>query len=226
MNKRFSVLGFIVAVITVFYSCKNNDEVFAKKVTTGLNIVNASVDTLNFFLNGSRLNSTSSLYPLGQTFYLPVPSGTQNYQFKKAGTSVILFSLPENLADSINTTIYVYGSSASETLTTKDNLLTLTAHPDTTQVRFVNVSPDAGTLNVAVGDTVSFNSAAFKSSSAFAYMTNGVKEIKIYQTGTTTLLKDTSIIFQPGYTYTVYSKGLLKGTGNATFNIGVAINVE
>jgi hypothetical protein len=224
MNKRFSVLGFIAAVITVFYSCKNNDEVFAKKVTTGLNIVNASVDTLNFFLNGSRLNSLSSLYPLGQTFYLSVPDGVQNYQFKKAGTSAVLFSLPENLADSIYTSIYVYGPSASETLKTTDNLPNISATPDSAQVRFVNVSPDAGALDVAVGDTVSFTSAAFKSSSAFAPLLNGVKEIKVYQTGTTNLLKDTSVVLQPGYTYTLYTKGLLKGTGSATFNIAFAIN--
>jgi hypothetical protein len=226
MDKRFSVLWVMAAVLIVFYSCKNNDEVFAKKVTTGLNIVNASVDTLNFFLNGTRQNNTSSLYPGGQSYYLSVPAGIQNYQFKKIGTSAILFSLPEDLTDSTYTSVFVYGPSASETLKTTDQLDTITGHLDTTQVRFVNVSPDAGALNVFVGDTVSFASVAFKSSSSFAAMASGVKEIKIYQASTSLLLKDTSIVFQPAYIYTLYSKGLLKGTGTAAFNVGVAINVN
>jgi len=216
----------MAAVLTVLYSCKNNDEVFTKKVTTGLNIVNASVDTLNFYLNGTRQNNTSSLYPGGQSYYLSVPAGTQNYQFKKLGTSAILFSLPLNLADSTNTSVFVYGPSASEAFTTTDVFKNLSTFPDSAQVRFVNVSPDAGSLNVAVGDTVSFSSAAFKSSSDFAPLKNGVKEIKVYQAGTATLLKDTSIVFQSGYAYTLYSKGLLKGTGTAAFNIVLSINVN
>jgi len=225
MNNRFSVLFFVAGIIGLA-SCKNNDEVFAPVVSTYLNVVNASADTLNFYLNGTRQNNSSSLYPTGQSLYLTVPAGQQNYQFKKAGAFVNLFSVPLNLKDSTDYSLYVYGASASQTFTTTDVLLTYTAHPDTTQIRFVNISPDAGSLNVAIGDTLSFSSQAFKSSTPFGLTGGGLKEVKITQVGAVTPLKDTIITFQPGFTYTLFSKGLLNGKGNAAFGIGIALNVN
>ncbi len=226
MNTRFLVLWVITAMMVVFVSCKNNDEVFAKKVTTGLNIVNATADTLNFYLNGTRLNNTSSLFPAGQSYYLTVPAGVQNYSFKKAGPAVynVLFNLPLKLLDSSLYSTYVYGESASETLTTQDELPIDTLHPDTTMVRFVNVSSDAGNLDVYIGSSVSFKSSVFKTSSAFVEFPGGANEIKVFQSGSSIAKVDTTITFQAGSIYTIFSKGLLNGKGNSAFNIGVALN--
>jgi hypothetical protein len=223
MINRYTILLFIAAIIGLV-SCKNNDEVFPPKVSTFFNVVNASTDTLNFYLNGTRQNNGSSINPNAQSFYLTVPDGQQDYQFKKIGATTILFSVLLNLKDSANTSLYIYGGSASQTFTTNDVLLTYKAHPDTTQIRFVNVSPDAGSLNVTVGDTVSFNSQAFKSSTAFALTGGGKKEVKIFLAGAVTAKIDTNIVFLPGGIYTLYSKGLLNGKGNAIFDVGVATN--
>ncbi len=223
MNTRNSILALLFA-LTGLYSCKNNDEVFPVTGVAFFNVVNVSTDTLNFYLNGTRQNNTSSLYPGGQSLYLTVPDGQQNYQFKKAGGFNVLFSVPLNLKDSTNTSLYIYGETTGQAFITNDVLLRYTAHPDTTQIRFVNISPDAGTLNVTVGDTLSFMSQAFKSSTAFALIGGGQKEVKVTQAGVATLLKDTTIAFQPGFIYTLFTKGLLNGKGNAAFGVGVAIN--
>jgi hypothetical protein len=225
MNTRNSILALLFA-LTGLYSCKNNDEVFPLKVSAFFNVVNASTDTLNIYLNGTRQNNASSLFPGGQSFYLPVPDGKQNYQFKKAGGFNVLFSVPLNLSDSSNTSLYIYGEAAGQAFTTNDVLLPDTLHPDTTQIRFVNVSPDAGSLNVTVGDTLSFMSQAFKSSTAFKEIGGGQKEVKVTQAGVATPLKDTTIVFQRGFIYTLFSNGLLNGKGNARFNIGLAINYQ
>jgi Domain of unknown function (DUF4397) len=223
MNTRLSVLFFCFALMGL-YSCKNNDEVFKPVQYTYLNVVNATVDTLNFYLNGTRQNNTSSLYPTGQSLYLTVPSGAQKFEFKKAGTSNVLFEIPLNLKDSTYNSLYVYGEGASQTFITNDILLTYTSHPDTTQVKFVNVSPDAGNLDMTVGNTVSFKSLPLKSSTEYVEMPGVLTEVKVFQSGSATPLKDTSIQFQPGGIYTLFSKGLLNGKGNAAFGIGVVIN--
>ena len=223
MNTRNSILVLLFA-LTGLYSCKNNDEVFPVTGVAFFNVVNASTDTLNFYINGTRQNNASSLFPGGQSFYLPVPDGKQNYQFKKAGGFNVLFSVPLNLSDSSNTSLYIYGETAGQAFTTNDVLLRDTSHLDTTQIRFVNISPDAGSLNVTVGDTLSFMSQAFKSSTAFKGVGGGQKEVKITQAGAAAPLKDTTIVFQRGYIYTLFSKGLLNGKGNAAFAVGVIIN--
>lgn len=214
----------IVAALTVLYSCKNNDEVFKTVPSSFLNVVNASADTLNFYLNGTRQNNTSSLYPGGQSFYISVPSGTQNYQFKKAGNSTVLFSTPVTLLDSIYYSMYVYGEASGSTFYTRDTLLTYTAYPDTTQVRFVNASPDAGNLDVYVGSTLNFKTRAFKTSSVFLLFPGGANEVTVYQSGSSTPKLDTTITFGAGSIFTIFSKGLLNGKGTAAFNISVAQN--
>jgi hypothetical protein len=87
----------VVFALTGLYSCKNNDEIFQPKVSAFINVVNASADTLNFYLNGTRQNNASSLSPGGQSFYIAVPDGQQNYQFKKPGDFNVLFSVPLTL---------------------------------------------------------------------------------------------------------------------------------
>jgi len=223
MYVKYSILLFIGGVIGLM-SCKNNDNVFKPAAFAHINFVNASTDTLNIYVNGSRQNNNSSIYPAGQSYYLNVPDDLQNYQFKKAGSPVVLFSIPLTLKDSSYTSIYVYGGPAPGTITTNDLLFKYTAFPDTTQIRFINLSPDAGSLDIFVGDTLSFKSQAFKSSTMFGFTGGGKKDVKVYQAGTAVLLKDTSLTFQRGAIYTLFSKGLTGGKGNAAFGVGLVIN--
>jgi hypothetical protein len=224
MNTKCSILLLvIVAVIIGFSSCKNNDNVFPKVVTTLMNVVNASADTLNFYLNGTRQNNSSSLYTGSQSFYITVPAGSQNYQFRKPGTSNYLFSLPLNLKDSTNNSLYIISTSPINTFTTIDSLNKDTV-PNSTQLRFVNTSSDAGSVDVFVGDTVNFKSRAFKTATVFLPTGSGQKEVKIYLAGAATPKVDTVITFQPARIYTLFSKGLINGKGNSRFNVAVVIN--
>ncbi|WP_428330202.1 DUF4397 domain-containing protein [Mucilaginibacter sp.] len=228
MNLRLSVI-LLVTVVIGFAACKNNDNVFKPVIPSYLNVVNATTDTLNIFVNGTRQNNTSSLNPGGQSFYLNVPSGTQNYQFKKNLNPVPLFSLPLNLKDSTNYSLYVYGESASSTFNTIDLL-----YPDTTaatstsraQIRFVNASPDATDVNVTFNDTLRYTSIPFKATSGFLKITNGKKIVKVYPSGATSPAVTDTLTFLPGYIYTVFSRGLVKGTGSKAMNLGVVINLN
>jgi hypothetical protein len=224
MKTWYSILFFIAAAIGIS-SCKNNDNVFKPVVSSFLNVVNATGDTLNYFINGTRQNNASSMFPGGYTLYLPVPAGTQNYQFKKSGSPIVLFGLPLTLKDSTYNSLYITGETAGGAFHIVDTLLVDTALNMCT-IRFVNASPDAGNLNVTVGDTVNFKNRPFKSCSAFAATGSGRKEVKIYQTGNNTAKVDTTITFQPNKAYTLFSKGLLNGTGNSKFNVGVIRNTN
>jgi hypothetical protein len=223
MNTKYSVLFFILALVGLL-SCKNNDNVFPKVSYTGITVINASADTLNFYLNGTRQNNTSSLFPAGNSGLRIVSSGLQNYQFKKAGRPDVLFSVPLNLTTNTFNSVYVTGETAASLFKTVDTI-PLDTLPLVTSVRFVHAAPGAGNLDVFVGDTVNFKMRAFKSSSVFLPTGSGKKEVKIYLSRSATLEKDTIITFQPNLAYTLFAKGLLNGKGNSVFGVGILINL-
>jgi hypothetical protein len=225
MVKGFYILLFF-AVILFAESCKNNDEVFPSVLPSYLNVVNASADTLNFYLNGTRQNNTSDLYPVSESLYETIPAGSENIQFKKSGTFNVLFSVPLKLIDSTNYSLYVTGTSASGAFSSIDTLDTVSFYTSLyTRIRFVNASPNTGNLDVYVGDTVNFKSRSYKTSSVFELTGAGNKLVTIYPAGSTTNpLVDTLITFEPAYIYTLYSKGQVNGKGGLAFDVGVAIN--
>lgn len=216
MNIRYTVL-FVAAIAMA--SCKNNDNVFPKQISSYLNVVNASADTLNVYLNGTRQNNTTSLFPGGQSFYITVPAGVQNYSFKKAGSPNVLFSVPLNLKDSVDNSIYVTGETAAGSFTSVDVPRADSVHA---ALRFVNASPDAGSLDVAVGDSLKFFPAvAFKSVTAFLPVGGGQKRIRVYLAGAANAAIDTTITIVPSNGYTLFSEGSVNNK-NKTFKIGVS----
>ncbi|MCO5945505.1 DUF4397 domain-containing protein [Mucilaginibacter flavidus] len=219
MKTRLAALFFIIA-ITVLASCKSNDNVFTKKVSTAINVVNASADNINFYVNGTRQNNTSALTPGGQTFYLTVPAGLQNFQIKKDGSPDYLISIPLNLKDSLYHSLYIAGESVDKTLVTIDTLIVDT---NKVQLRFVHTTPGAGIFDVKIGDTLKFHSA-FKTSSSFLSVGSGLKEIKVFETGSSTPKIDTIVSMSPNKGYTIFTKGTLTGTGSSKFSLGVALN--
>ena len=224
MIKRLYIVYFFTALLA-FESCKNNDSVIKTVLYAGVNVVNASADTLNFYLNGTRQNNSSSLYPGSQSFYLPVPQGAENFQFKKAGAFNVLFSVPLTLKDSLNYSLYVAGETADKSFNTIDFLDTTgTQNGKGTRIRFVNASPAAGNLDVTVGDTLSYTKQPFQSSSGFRLTGSGIKVVKVSQTGSATAIIDTSIAFQPGRIYSLVTRGAINGTGTAKFSVGIVIN--
>lgn len=219
MSTRLTVL-FFIAVIALT-SCKNNDNVFPKNVSTYLNVVNASANNINFYVNGTRQNNASALTPGGQTFYIiTIPAGAQNFQIKKDGSPDYLINIPLNLKDSVYHSLYIAGESIDKTLATID---TLRVDTNKVQLRFVHTTPGAGIFDVKIGDTLKFHSA-FKTSSSFLSVGSGLKEIKVYETGSTTAKIDTTIAMSPNKGYTIYTIGTINGTGSSKFRLGVALN--
>jgi hypothetical protein len=232
MNIRlFSFLFF--AVIIGFESCKDKDLPPATPLPAYLNVVNATTDTIKFYINGTRQNNLSDLFVGGSTSYLSVISGTQNYKFSDAvGNFATLFSTTYDLLDSVNYSLFVAGATpdkafliADPLLSAYDILLADTTDTLNTQstIRFVNASPDAGLLHVTVGagDTVNINNAAFKYTGPYMLFTSGLKEVKVFQAGSSIAKIDTMITFPALARITLFTKGLLNGKGTSAFSVAI-----
>jgi hypothetical protein len=228
MDIKFLLLIFCIGIISFSACQKNND---APTVTTSpdsLNVVNASNDTVNFYLNGTRLNNNSNLYPGGSSGYYPVPAGQQNYQIKKQfnpATSAVqtLFSIPLNLTPNQYYSLFVAGATSADAFTTIDTLQADTTS-GTCYVRFVNASPNAGTVSFSIGG-VNYSNQGFKSASGFKLVdTSSLSPIMLYQSGSPTPVISGFYPLLQGESYTFYTKGTPGGTGNSAYSIGVTIN--
>ena len=229
MNIR--LLGFFfVAFIIGLSACKKNSDAPVLTSIAGLNFINASADTVNLYLNGSRLNNNSNLYPSGSSGYVSVISGQQNYQVKKifnpvTNTVQALFSIPLKLDSGKYYSLFIAGETQGLAFETID---TLRAIPDTIPscyIRFVNASSDAGNLDLAIGSKVKLTNVQFKSASGFALADTGtLVPINVYPTGSATPVISGHVSLAPGRIYTFYSKGNLNGTGNSVFGLGTTIN--
>jgi hypothetical protein len=213
------LIAFIIALGLA--SCKKGNDEVTVPLTTDLKVINATGDTINIYVNGTRINNLNSLYPLGASDYLEVTMGTQNYQFKKAGSPNVLFNLPLAVDTGKTYSLFVAGSSAENVILDADNLPK--AVTGKAFVRFVHTSPGAGNLDVRVGegDTTVYRARAYKTLSSYATITPGIKRVRIYKAGITTAVVDTTRTFSAGKAYTLFTKGAFKGTAGTTSVTGL-----
>jgi hypothetical protein len=218
-------------------SCKKNNDAPVSTKRDSLMMINASADTVNLYLNGTRLNNNSDLAPGIFTIYYSVPFGAQAFQVKKKFnpiTSIVqplftviypadghpyhsLFVVDETLANAfftVDTLAFVVDSNSSSTC----------------YVRFVNASIDAGNLDFTANST-KFSNQAFKTGSGFKRIavstsTDTPAMINVYHTGQTAPIIKESYQLIPGNAYTFWTQGKLNGTGNLIFSVGTAINAS
>jgi len=234
MNFRIPIL--LIAVITGFAACKEKDIVPPNdKNPPEVIVVNTTADTINIYQNNIRQNNTSSIYSGGATGYLPFLRGTQNFQIRRTGTTDVLFTKAVTIDSATNYTFFVAGTTADKFFTTIDPIAvafdTVENDPTDTRsvIRFVNASYNSGSLNVTVStaDTVNINikSLAFGTATPFMkFNASQNQEVKIYLPNISKAQLDTTILFQTGSVYTLYTKGSATGTGNAAFGIGLTTN--
>jgi hypothetical protein len=205
------LLFFAFAIIGLSACTKVTDDTLVGNRSTLLTVINASTDTLNFYQNGTRLNNTSNLYPFGQLSNLSVIVGDQNFQFKKAGSANTLVNVPFTIKDTTRYTMFFAGESADKIFMIRDTLKIDTF----ARVRFVNASPV--NVDVAIGSRFSYKNLSFKSATPFIPLVGGKFALSIYQAGTTTLLASGTLTLAKSNLYTLYTKGVLNGTGNNLF---------
>ncbi|MBS1528397.1 MAG: DUF4397 domain-containing protein, partial [Bacteroidetes bacterium] len=180
---------------------------------------------------GTRQNNNSNLYPGSSSSYVPVLSGQQNFQVKDAfnpATGVVrpLFSYPVKLDTGRFYSLFIAGTTQDKAFTDSGYLYKINT-PDTCLVRFVNASPDAGTLSLSLGDSTQFQNALFKTVTNFvAIGISGQKAVKVYQQGNATPIYTGVISLIANKSYTLFSMGTVGGKGTAAFKVGSTVNVN
>jgi hypothetical protein len=236
MNSRLSTLCFLALIIMAFAACNNSKSYILPnppKDPPGLNVVNATNDTLDFFMNGVRQNDQSDIYPDGATYYLPVTFGTANYSFKKVTNpvnTITLFTISKSLDTLADYSLFVCGETADKVFWVNDAFPQIPSG-DTLAIRFVNASPSIAANITAVDIVVNkgpvtvgtIKNSAFQAVSPYMATVDTVNEVKVYATGTTNLLADTTFTPAPGESYTFFTGAPYLPKGTTQVKVRVAI---
>lgn len=227
MIKEVRYIGLLAAVLFLLASCLKDEPTVTTTQTVSVNVVNATtVNAINFYLNGTRQNSVTGIYPLAANGYTALPLGNQvlafkrlfnNQNFENADT---LFTLPVRL-DTLKSSdqrysIFAGGFTRSTAFMVKDTIVSDTKNA---KIRFVVASPEVTGMRVFMNDTLRFTSSAFKSVSTFKAVGNGQKVIKIFNGSSTTPIYTATVTLVANNVYTLFT------AGNATtFKAGLISN--
>ena len=160
------------------------------------NPVDALLENLPFGVNLAYTQSTPATLPApANANYSPVLVGNRTIVVQRtANTSVTIATLPVVITESQDRTVYAVGGTGGGTvtsfITTDDNATAPTAAQ--TRLRFVNLSPAAGAVDIFVTAagadlataTPAMTNLASQSASAYVTLASGTYQIRFVPAGT------------------------------------------
>jgi hypothetical protein len=209
-------------------SCLKDHNTYYNPPTALLSFIQASPDEpqLDFFLNNNKVNQAFINY--GDTFdYFSAYAGHRTASFYTAGTMTKIFSdtitLNQNMAYSL---FLANKPSSPEILLLTDSI----SRPSSgnASIRFVNVSPDAPPVSLAIqGGQVLASNEPYKGSTSFMPIAGGKNyAFEVRQGTTNTVLATlTNVNLSSGFVYTIWFHGLVASTNNSDkLSIGIITN--
>jgi len=214
MIKNLRIITLLTTLLFALASCAKNDPVVTVGIQVDVNVINASDDVLNYYLNGTRQNSTTGIFPLASSGYAKVPYGSQLafrrlFNNQTFDNSEILFTVPVT-ADTTGAanrrySLFTAGPTSALAFITRD---TIVSDSKNAKLRLVIASPEVTKLKVFLNDTLRFTTAAFKSTSVFIPVgATGVKAIEIRDAATNGFLFGTRLNLTAGNSYTLFTQG-------------------
>ncbi|TKC12709.1 DUF4397 domain-containing protein [Pedobacter polaris] len=225
ISLKFKTIIAALFITLGLASCSKIDGDQTPIQISGLSLIHASptIEKLDVYVDNTRANVEDFAFG-AKIDYLNAYSGDRNLTVTKKGLTTKLTSKLLKLESGLGYSVFVVDKFETvDLLMLQDNLAKPAAGK--AKIRFVNLSPDAGALNLeVVGKTPDLiDNKAFKEYSEFVAIDPAEKvsfNIKNKTSGAVeTTLVDIKI--EDGKIYTLYAKGL-KATADAT-KFGAAI---
>lgn len=213
-------------VITLGLSSCMKDDVQNTPISiSGLSLVHASPTTekLDVYIDNTRASIDDFVFG-NKMDYLRAYSGDRTITVTKKGLTTRLTSDVVKLVPDSGYTVFVVDKfEAIDLLTLRDDLASPAAGK--AKIRFVNLSPDGGALNLAVNGAATdlADNRAFKQFSAFVPVDaaeNVTFNVKNKATGAIEATI-TGVKIEDGKIYTIYAKGLKANADDTRFGAAI-----
>ncbi|MEN0052625.1 MAG: DUF4397 domain-containing protein [Mucilaginibacter sp.] len=230
-KKRAGIVGMMCLLSGLLSSClkDNKDNNYVDEQVALISVINASPDVqpVNFFLDQNKGNREPISYGRGIDYINAFP-GKRVATFSLAGSSSAKVK-----SDTINLTVNkFYSIYLTNVASTPDIVLFADSlvRPDAGKatIRLVNVSPDAGAVDLAVksSPTTLASGKAYKTASPFIPVQgNSTYTLEIRKAGTATVLVTLNDVkVNSGSVYTVWLQGLASATDQKKLDAHVQTN--
>jgi hypothetical protein len=213
-GKWMARLCAVCLLSVLLSSCLKSNNSYYSPPVAFVSFIQASTNEppLDFYMNNNKVNLAFINYGDGLDYFRAY-TGKRTLSFYSAGTMTQLFSDTATL--SVNVAYSVFLTNASAT-SASPSILLLTdsvSKPASgkANIRFVNVSPDAPAVDLAVLDSAAFiSNKAYKGYSSFLPMQGGkTYTFNVLQHGSNTVLATLSNVpISAGLVYTIWFHGL------------------
>lgn len=229
--RRFAKVAVAVGITLSLSSClKNNDSNYVAPPSAGLSIFHASPGTqpFNVAIGNTIINNGYNLIEFEYSKalqYVGVTPGSRNVSLLKKNTKDTIRTGTFNLSNDKYYSLFVVDAAPNPNFLFIEDVIT-TPLAGKARVRFVNLSPDAGPLDLIANagtDTLLFSSTAYKAASPFTDL-SGTKPYKFeIKSGGTSKATLENIEIKSGGTYTIWAKGLSTAT-NDSLKTSIKVN--
>lgn len=215
ISKRWIAGLSALFTLSLFSSClKTTNDYYAPPVAY-VSVIQASPNEppLDFYMNSNKVNLNPIMYGT-EIDYFRAYTGTRIANFYYQGTTTKVFSDTIHLNTDVAYSLFLANTATHpEIVLLTDSLSKPPAGAAT--VRFVNVSPDAPAVDLAVqGSAALISNKAYKGSSPFVPLAaNNNYTFQVLQHGTNTVLATLSNVpISSGLVYTIWFHGLVAST--------------
>lgn len=200
-------------------SCSKHSDNTVLAPTSNLAVIDVSptAPSLDFYLDGNRVNSGPISY-VGGLEYFVCYAGKRKAQFYQSGTSTVIASDSVNLKANYAYTLLLSNLPTSPDITLLSDSIYIPP-ANTATLRFVNASPDAGAVDVGLkGQTLLASNIVYRKATSFiaVNITSSLSDtLQVYRTGTSTILQKIPVSMQMRGVYTAYLYGFAGQTSSA-----------
>jgi hypothetical protein len=216
LKRSVAALGAVCLLSLLLSSCLKSKS-YPNPPIALVSFFQASPDEplLDLYFNNDKVNYNPISYGTGLG-YFNAYAGLRTVNFYVDNTMSQLYSDTLTLTANKVYSLFLVNAPAAPAIVVLNDTISRPA-TNTASIRFVNLSPDAPAVDLALNDTVKVSNKIYKGFSSFIPVTgNKTYSFQVLQKGTTTVLASLSNVFlTPGYVYTIMLTGLSAGTTSA-----------
>jgi hypothetical protein len=210
---KFSIktlyISFAVVAIALLTACGKSDTEVPNIGSFSVYNTSPTLTTYDVYINGAKLNTAAALPYAGGVKYTQLTQGTYEAKFTVANETAAVYT-KSNIAvgNNVFSTLYLTGTAGNfDGLLLTDDFSN--ASTEKAYVRFINLSPDAPALDLAIKDATTSltTNKAYKAYSGFVAVDPGAKVLEIKLTNGATVKASINETLVKSTFYTVIAGG-------------------